>query len=42
MDGVDSEMFEDYKSLMFRGFIELRKYVDDFVKIVDIMSKGIK
>ena len=40
LDGPDSPIFEYYKSLMLRGMLELRKNVDVFVKIVEIMSKG--
>lgn len=40
LDGMNSDIFQYYKSLMLRGLIEVRKYVDIFVKILDVMSKG--
>jgi phosphatidylinositol kinase/protein kinase (PI-3 family) len=40
LDGMDSDIFQYYKSLMLRGLIEIRKYVDIFVKILEVMSKG--
>ena len=40
LDGVDSAIFQYYKSLMLRGMIEARKHIDTFVKIIEIMSKG--
>lgn len=40
MDGVDSNIFHYFKSLILRGLIELKKNIDYFVKIIDIMSKG--
>jgi hypothetical protein len=39
MDGTDSPYFHYFKSLFLRGLIELRRHVDIFVKIVDIMSR---
>lgn len=41
MDGEDSNIFHYFKSLILRGLIELRKNIDYFVKITEIMSKGI-
>ncbi len=41
MDGVDSNIFHYFKSLILRGLIELRKNIDYFVKIIEIMAKGI-
>jgi len=40
MDGVDSKMFHYFKSLILRGLIELKKNIDYFIKIIEIMSKG--
>ncbi len=40
MDGLDSNIFHYFKSLILRGLMELRKHVESFVKIIDIMSKG--
>lgn len=42
LDGLDSPIFQYYKSLMLRGFIEARKQTDTFIKIVEVMSKGNK
>jgi predicted DNA-binding antitoxin AbrB/MazE fold protein len=41
LDGYESPIFDYYKSLMIRGMIEMRKHVDSFEKIIEIMSKGI-
>jgi hypothetical protein len=40
MDGEESTHFHYFKSLILRGLLELRKHVDIFVKMVEIMSKG--
>ena len=40
MDGIDSPFYHYFRSLLLRGFMELRKHVDVFVKIVEIMAKG--
>lgn len=40
MDGLDSEMFQYYKSLMIRGFFELRKHLDDIIVLIEILMKG--
>jgi phosphatidylinositol 4-kinase len=42
MDGVNSNIFFYFKSLLLRGLIELRKHVDSLSKIIEIMSKGSK
>lgn len=39
MDGVDSEMFEYFKSLLIRGFFEIRKHLDDILTIIEIALK---
>lgn len=39
MGGQFSALFEYFKILLIQGFMALRKYVDDFCDIVDIMSK---
>ena len=39
MGGVNSQMFEYFKILLYQGFMAVRKYVDDFCDIVEIMSK---
>lgn len=41
MDGQDSNIFFYFKSLILRGLMELKKHVDSFVKIIDIMARGI-
>jgi phosphatidylinositol kinase/protein kinase (PI-3 family) len=42
MDGPESAFFLYFKSLFLKGLMELKKHVDTFVKIVEIMSKGSK
>ena len=42
MDGIDSTFYHYFRSLMLRGFMELRKHVDVFVKIIEVMAKGKK
>jgi phosphatidylinositol 4-kinase B len=39
MGGTGSALFEYFKILLIQGFMALRKYVDDFCDIVEIMSK---
>lgn len=39
MGGTQSSMFEYFKILLIQGFMALRKYVDDFCDVVDIMSR---
>lgn len=38
MDGVNSYMFNYFKSVIVSGFLELKKHVDTLVNIVDIAS----
>lgn len=40
MDGRESNVFHYFKSLILRGMMELRRHVDSFEKIIEIMSKG--
>jgi phosphatidylinositol 4-kinase len=40
LDGLDSPIFEYYKSLMLRGFMEAKKHVDSMCKVIEIMSRG--
>jgi len=37
MGGIDSEMFTYFKILLFKGFMELRKHVNEIVYLVEIM-----
>ena len=37
MDGLDSEMFQYFKSLLVRGFIEIRKNLEDILPIIETM-----
>lgn len=37
MGGRESEMFTYYKILLWKGFLELRKYVNDIIYLVEIM-----
>ena len=41
MDGVDSGMFQYFKSLMVRGLIEIRNHRDEFCKVIEILAQGI-
>ena len=40
MGGKDSDFFEYFKNLMLRGFMELRKYVDEFIYILKAMLEN--
>ena len=40
LDGKDSAMFQYFKSLLFQGFIEIRKNYDCLAQIIKIMAKG--
>ena len=40
MGGKDSEMFAYFKILLWTGFLELRKYANDIVYLVEIMREG--
>jgi len=39
MDGVDSEIYQYFKSLMIRGFFEIRKSLDDILVLIEILMK---
>eukprot|EP01087_Luapelamoeba_hula_P020344 TRINITY_DN692_c3_g2_i1.p1 TRINITY_DN692_c3_g2~~TRINITY_DN692_c3_g2_i1.p1 ORF type:complete len:967 (+),score=228.80 TRINITY_DN692_c3_g2_i1:163-3063(+) len=40
MGGLDSDMFQYYKSLMLQGFLECRKHMDKIILIVEMALKG--
>ena len=40
MGGLDSNMFTYYKVLLFKGFMELRKHVQDITYLLEIMKEG--
>jgi len=40
LDGINSEVYNYFILLLTKGFLELRKYFDSFVKIIEIMSKS--
>ena len=40
LDGVNSEVYRYFISLLTKGFLQLRKYFDSFVKIIEVMSKS--
>ena len=40
LDGVDSEVYNYFILLLTKGFLEIRKYLDAFTKIIEIMSKS--
>ena len=39
MDGMDSDLFEYFKSLLTAGLLEVRKNLDDLVRFITIMMK---
>ena len=42
MGGKDSLYYQMFKDLMVKGMIACKKYVDNFINIAEIMSKGSK
>ena len=40
LDGINSEIFNYFIELLTKGFLEIRKYFDSFVKIVEIMGNN--
>ena len=40
MDGINSGVYNYFIALLAKGFLELRKYFDSFVKIIEVMSKN--
>ena len=42
MDGLDSEMFQYFKSLLIRGLFEVRKNLDDLLCIIEILMQDSK
>ena len=42
LDGINSNAYSYFILLLTKGFLELRKYYDSFVKIIEIMSKSKK
>ena len=40
LDGKNSAMFQYFKSLLFKGFIEIKKNYNCFSQIIEIMAKG--
>ena len=40
LDGINSEIYKYFISILTKGFLEIRKYFDSFVKIIDIMTKN--
>ena len=39
MDGVDSDLFEYFKSLITAGLLEVRKHMDELIRFITIMMK---
>ena len=39
MGGVDSDLFEFFKSLLTAGLIEVRKHLDEFIRFITIMMQ---
>jgi phosphatidylinositol kinase/protein kinase (PI-3 family) len=42
MEGTSSAMFQYFKSLVYRGFTELRKHMDKIVLCIEMLSKGLR
>jgi len=42
MDGVGSDVFQYFKALMIRGFMEARKYSEKIILLVEMMASGSK
>ena len=40
LDGVNSEGYKYFIDLLTQGFLEIRKYFDSFVKIIEITGKN--
>ena len=40
LDGVNSSMFQYFKSLLLRGFIEIRRHYDKLSQMIEIIGKG--
>ena len=40
MDGMDSDLFEYFKSLLTAGLLEVRKNMDDLIRFITIMMKN--
>ena len=40
LDGINSDVYNYFILLLTRGFLELRKNFDSFVKIIEIMSRS--
>ena len=40
MGGCDSDMYQDFKYKMLKGFMAARKHMDKFIQIVEIMQTG--
>jgi phosphatidylinositol 4-kinase B len=40
MGGIDGPLFQHFKTLLTRGFLEVRKHCDKFLMLVEIMAMG--
>jgi len=40
LDGIDSSMFQYFKSLLYLGFIDIRKHFETLWQIIEITYKG--
>lgn len=40
MKGKESDFFGYFRTLMIKGMLELKKYVQDFIGLIQIMSEG--
>ncbi len=40
MDGIESDKFENFKSLINAGLAEIKKHIDELESLVMILAKG--
>lgn len=40
MDGLDSDKFENFKSLINAGLAEIKKHIDELESLITILAKG--
>ena len=40
LDGINSEMYKYFITILTKGFLEIRKYFDSFVKVIEIMGNN--
>ena len=42
MNGKNSDFYQYFKSLLIKGFVELRKHIDDLIYLLEIMMENSK